>query len=122
MPDFIICENHKCPVEDSCYRHLAKPSEHAQSFSVFHPIIDEQGNFVDCDYFKPVIEKKKCKTMGNIVLDEKYLKEVYQDYFIFENSADRTHIVYEITTPDDEPIDFVFDTIEKCKIFIDNLL
>ena len=59
MPDFSICRNTECPIQDSCYRYLAEPDELAQSFTVFIPVIDEHGNFVDCDWFKPLPEFKK---------------------------------------------------------------
>jgi hypothetical protein len=56
MPDITICRNKECPIQDSCYRFLAKPSEIQQSYSVFFPVYDEHHNFIDCDYFKPLPE------------------------------------------------------------------
>lgn len=65
MPDFTICTNKNCPVQDGCYRFLAKPNELHQSFAVFHPLIDAHDNFVDCDYFKPLPEFEKKKKNSN---------------------------------------------------------
>lgn len=56
MPDFSICKNKECPIQDSCHRYLAEPDKKYQSYSTFYPEIDEQGNFIDCDYFKPLPE------------------------------------------------------------------
>jgi hypothetical protein len=35
MPDFTMCLNNDCPVRASCYRYLAIPSEHWQSYCRF---------------------------------------------------------------------------------------
>lgn len=60
MPDFTICKNKDCPIQDSCHRYLAEPDTY-QAFDTFYPVIDEQGNFVDCDFFKPLPEFKHKK-------------------------------------------------------------
>lgn len=57
MPDFTMCRNEDCPVKNKCYRVTAKPDDMAQSYQVFYPFTDEQGYFVDCDFFKPLPKK-----------------------------------------------------------------
>ena len=60
--------------------------------------------------------------------EKKYLvyEETYRGYLIYENSADITHIYYEVKAADNEKSEdvsrYVFDTIELCKKFIDKIL
>lgn len=60
--------------------------------------------------------------------EKKYLvyRETYRGYLIYENSADITHIFYEVKAADNEKSEdvsrYVFDTIELCKKFIDKIL
>lgn len=118
MPDFSICSNSGCEIRRRCYRHMAKPAEYEQSYTTFHPVIDEQGNFVDCNFFKPFpIEQFKSKKSKS-----GFLRDIYEGHFIYENSIDATHIFYEVNSPEDEPLAFTFDTIEECKKHIDNIL
>ena len=37
MPDIMMCSNDECPSRGSCYRFLATPSAHRQSYSKFVP-------------------------------------------------------------------------------------
>lgn len=66
--------------------------------------------------------------MADITLSGKQLiyKDTYRGYLIYENSADITHIFYEVKAADNEKSEdvsrYVFDTIELCKKFIDKIL
>ena len=55
MPDISMCkgvneDNEVCPMKDSCYRHLATPSEFRQSFFMYAPFIPEPDG-TSCEYF-----------------------------------------------------------------------
>ena len=48
MPDITLCSNETCPINYKCYRFLAEPNKHWQSYSYFIP---EDGV---CKDFLPV--------------------------------------------------------------------
>lgn len=50
MPDISMCSNFNCPIKETCYRYMAKPSYH-QSYSIF---IYENG----CDWYIDYAEEK----------------------------------------------------------------
>jgi hypothetical protein len=66
MTDITKCLNKTCPIQDSCLRHLELPDQFGQYYQTFFPIIDEQENFVDCDFFKPIPEVDGKKNSNNI--------------------------------------------------------
>ncbi|HET8687880.1 MAG TPA: hypothetical protein VFM18_14655 [Methanosarcina sp.] len=35
MPDITMCQNSQCPIRLECYRYMAMPNEHIQSYSDF---------------------------------------------------------------------------------------
>ena len=37
MPDITLCSNETCPINYKCYRFLAEPNKHWQSYSYFIP-------------------------------------------------------------------------------------
>ena len=51
MPDITMCKNKTCPLNEKCYRFMAKPDAR-QSFAVFTQEVDGT-----CDYFMPLKEK-----------------------------------------------------------------
>lgn len=50
MPDITMCSGEKCNLKETCYRFLATPTEHKQSyFSV--PPIQKRKNSVSCGHY-----------------------------------------------------------------------
>lgn len=54
MPDITMCKGNDCKRKDNCYRHVAKPTPHWQSYFVDTPL---KGK--DCEYYLPVYDKKR---------------------------------------------------------------
>jgi hypothetical protein len=46
-PDITMCKGDDCPKRDKCYRYLAEPEPHMQSYFLTPPNIDG----VECDSF-----------------------------------------------------------------------
>lgn len=46
MADITMCANQKCIIRKDCFRFMAEPKEHGQSWADFKP--DENGK---CEYF-----------------------------------------------------------------------
>lgn len=40
MPDIAMCKNDECKLKRDCYRYLAIPNEHVQTYSDFNPEAD----------------------------------------------------------------------------------
>jgi len=45
MPDITMCNNKSCVLRKNCYRFMAKPNEHRQSYCFFKPTNNK------CEYF-----------------------------------------------------------------------
>ncbi len=54
MPDITMCSGEKCPLKETCYRYLARPSIYNQSFFENPPYDKATKN---CDYY--LKDKKK---------------------------------------------------------------
>lgn len=52
MPDISMCNNRLCPSRIRCYRFMAIPSQHGQTYSYF-VVNDFEGK---CEYFWPIEE------------------------------------------------------------------
>jgi hypothetical protein len=50
MPDISMCANSKCPLALKCYRYMAKPDPHRQSYGAFEFKLNEEGK-PECDHF-----------------------------------------------------------------------
>lgn len=52
MADFTMCENHKCPIADYCWRYGAPPNVPIQAYDVF---VFDEGTFEEegkgCEMF-----------------------------------------------------------------------
>ena len=48
MPDFTMCTNYDCPMQDSCLRLNAPPSRYSQPYQKF--VFDEEAFEKDGDY------------------------------------------------------------------------
>lgn len=57
MPDITMCTNDECPLRESCYRYMAKPSEYMQSYAVFEWKAGKKGK-VDCEYYVKIKPKR----------------------------------------------------------------
>ena len=56
MPDITLCNNDSCYLNYRCYRYIAEPSTHWQSYSYFVPYND-----YCCDYYDPISAHKLTK-------------------------------------------------------------
>jgi hypothetical protein len=45
MPDFTLCQRSSCPQAKICYRFLAEPNPHWQSYSEFIGMCNEEDQF-----------------------------------------------------------------------------
>tara|TARA_B110000211_G_C13947725_1_gene494663 strand:+ start:219 stop:410 length:192 start_codon:yes stop_codon:yes gene_type:complete len=52
MPDISLCTSEICPMREKCYRSVAKPNEHRQSYSNFDSVINPAGD--SCGYFMEI--------------------------------------------------------------------
>ena len=59
MPDITMCTNEKCPLNKTCYRFTAIPSEYIQSYAEFKPFIDDVLDYADCEYFLEIINNNQ---------------------------------------------------------------
>lgn len=48
-----MCQNNVCPLSQTCYRFMAKPTEHWQAYGSFSP--NEKG---ECDSYDPIVKIK----------------------------------------------------------------
>lgn len=55
MPDISMCLGGDCPSADRCYRHVAAPDEHRQSYSDFNACRADGAD--RCDNFMKVWDK-----------------------------------------------------------------
>ena len=55
-----MCKNTHCPLKETCYRFMAKPSDYWQSYSNFAPKITKEGKAV-CEYYWDVSNLKNNK-------------------------------------------------------------
>ncbi len=54
MADITMCKGTACPMKESCYRHIATPNEHRQSYFMTVPIVWLEGGqrlFPACEYY-----------------------------------------------------------------------
>ena len=64
MPDITMCLGYEkdidkhCPMKESCYRYMARPSEYRQSYFVDAPFLVEPDGF-SCEYFWKVENENK---------------------------------------------------------------
>jgi hypothetical protein len=58
MPDITMCRGYECEVCDSCYRYLAKPDKHWQSWFTEMPIPTGE----ECVYYWPVKSQITART------------------------------------------------------------
>ena len=71
MLDLSLCPNKDCPSRGTCYRYLAYPSEHRQSYSLFKP--DKSGRcatYMDAVFYTRkrnviAVDKQNGKTFNN---------------------------------------------------------
>lgn len=49
MPDITMCKNNNCVAKATCFRYIAVPNEHGQSYFIGHP--NKENN--KCDYYMP---------------------------------------------------------------------
>jgi hypothetical protein len=58
MADITMCTGTGCPLREQCYRYMAEPSEHWQSFADFTNLwrIDHQTHTPECREFIPLRE------------------------------------------------------------------
>jgi hypothetical protein len=52
MPDITMCKGNDCPLKAECYRHVATPTPHWQSYFVIAPYDHKNGScdhHVSCD-------------------------------------------------------------------------
>lgn len=50
MADISMCQNKNCKLNTTCYRFIAKANELYQSYSIFIPELDKNGNQV-CEHY-----------------------------------------------------------------------
>jgi hypothetical protein len=60
MPDITLCNDDKCHLKNKCYRFMAIPSNHRQSYFSQTPRID-----YECDYFCPIESGQSIKDINN---------------------------------------------------------
>jgi hypothetical protein len=60
MADITMCAGDGCPKKGLCYRYLAVPDEHWQSFFTEVPTYTKDG----CEYFIPIGRRKKNKNVS----------------------------------------------------------
>jgi len=48
MPDICMCQSHKCPLRNSCYRYRAIPDDYRQSYFMESPWKEKDGDW--CRY------------------------------------------------------------------------
>ena len=49
MPDISMCSSEQCPIKNKCYRYMAEPNEHWQSYSNFYTEIEP------CSHYTPIL-------------------------------------------------------------------
>ena len=51
MADITMCRGETCPLRETCYRYLAIPDEHGQSYFASDPNKDTKKNNEICKYY-----------------------------------------------------------------------
>ena len=57
MPDITMCDDESCPMNRKCYRYMAIPSTHRQSYFIDSPRKNE-----NCEYFDPIKPGQRIST------------------------------------------------------------
>lgn len=67
MPEISMCRNEECPLKFECYRYMARPNSHYQSYAIF-PVGKEKNTkrakpycefFYEIDKNNPYIKLRK---------------------------------------------------------------
>ena len=65
MPDIAMCGDKECPSREKCYRFMATPSPHMQSYSHFGREVGD----AKCDSFWPVKNKGQAQGLDRAIGD-----------------------------------------------------
>ena len=61
MPDISMCLGRECRLREKCYRYMAVPAEHWQSYANFDEMVSSDG---ECDAFYEIGGRRTVKKEG----------------------------------------------------------
>lgn len=76
MPDICMCTGN-CPVNEYCYRYMAKPNQYWQSYSMLEEICIPNGYSEIIPYIKSIQEDEDINNI-NYTLDDFLLAEIHK--------------------------------------------